>query len=165
MTPHSKQSRNYWAIVSFTVFSPWKYLCKSHHTWEEQAAVSPSKGVEPQAHRAPWLTWHSPPAPRGCRPATKLHQLCWLSNFQYFSGWQQQWCSVCQLLARQSRFSVPHLVVELCVQSACSHSQHSNWGLVGPWQGWYQVQGVLWQTHLCAKQFCTCDRNITLKCS
>lgn len=157
MTPLCKQSKNYWAVVSFTAFSPWKYLCKSHQSWAAAGTVPSKQGTGlTQLHGWPGTA----PLPcRACRPATELHELWWLSNFQYFSGWQQQWCSVCQLLARQSRFSVPHLVVELCVQSAHSHSQHSGWDLVGPWQCWYQ--GGQYK-ECCGKpssgeQLCTCE--------
>lgn len=174
MTPLCKQSRNYWAIVSFTVFSPWKSLCKSHHTWAAAGScVSSKQGSRARGSHGSMADLALPTAPGGCRPATKLHELCWLSNFQYFSGWQQQWCSVCQLLARQSRFSVPHLVVELCVQSAGSHSQHSKWDLVGPWQGWYQVgqhkgccgKPISLGSNSAPERSSSGDRNITLKCS
>lgn len=126
MTPLSKQSSNYWAETLLTVLSLRKHLSKSHCAGQQQEAACI---LQVKEHRFAqlFLTWCSHTSPWSHRPTTKLRELCWLSNFQYFSGCQQQQCSVCQLLVRQSWFSVPHLVAELHVQSAHSQGQRSDW--------------------------------------
>lgn len=125
MTPLSKQNSNYWAKTLLTVLSLRKHLSKSHCAGQQQGAACI---LQVKEHRFAQLSDlalpYQPMEPQTCHKASWIMLI---EHFQYSPGCQQQRCSVCQLLERLSRFSVPHLVAELHMQSAHSQGQHSDW--------------------------------------